>query len=94
MFLIGTKSSLTCHLLDPHLETLLNLMIQNVRKEAEDKVLHATTQLMSHLFKVRGPKIVVKYLPPRVWAASRGGCRPSWRTRLWPRCWSSSHFAR
>ena len=54
------------HLLDPHLEMLLNLMIQNVRKETEIKILHATTQLMSHLFKVRGSKIVVKFLPHEV----------------------------
>ena len=54
------------HLLDPYLEKLLNLMIQNVDKETESKLTHATTQLMAHLFKVRGPKIVVKYLPHEV----------------------------
>ena len=54
------------HLLDPHLETILSLLIVNIRKETEPKILHATTQLMSHLFKVRGSKIVVKYLPHEV----------------------------
>jgi len=54
------------HLLDPHLERILNLMINNVKEDTEPKTLHATTQLMAHLFKVRGPKIVVKYLPHEV----------------------------
>ena len=54
------------HLLDPFLEDFLRLMIENVRLETEVGLMHATTQLMTHLFKVRGPKVVVKYLPHEV----------------------------
>ena len=54
------------HLLDPFLEDFLRLMIGNVRLDTEASLMHATTQLMTHLFKVRGPKVVVKYLPHEV----------------------------
>ena len=54
------------HLLDPFLEEFLGLMIQNIKLDTEARLLHATTQLMTHLFKVRGPKVVVKYLPHEV----------------------------
>ena len=44
------------HLLDPFLEEFLRLMIENIKLDTETSLLHATTQLMTHLFKVRGPK--------------------------------------
>jgi len=54
------------HLLDPHLESILSIMVNQIRGEVKPSLLHATTQLMAHLFKVRGPKVVVKYLPHEV----------------------------
>ena len=55
------------HLLDPHLEPLLNLLVEQIRREEGDScLLHATAALAAHLFKVRGPKVVVKYLPHEV----------------------------
>ena len=54
------------HLLDPHLESLLGLLVDQIRGETSAPLLHATTQLMAHLFKVRGPKVVVRYLPHEV----------------------------
>jgi len=54
------------HLLDPHLESLLGLLVEQVREERSAPLVHATTQLMAHLFKVRGPKVVVRYLPHEV----------------------------
>jgi len=54
------------HLLDPHLESLLGVLVEQIRGEASKQLLHATAQLMAHLFKVRGPKVVVRYLPHEV----------------------------
>ena len=55
------------HLLDPHLERLLELLVVQIRKEeARAPLLHATATLAAHIFKVRGPKVVVKYLPHEV----------------------------
>ena len=54
------------HLLDPHLESLLGVLVDQIRGETSAPLLHATTQLMAHLFKVRGPKVVVGYLPHKV----------------------------
>ena len=55
------------HLLDPHLERLLELLVVQIRKEeATAPLLHATATLAAHIFKVRGPKVVVKYLPHEV----------------------------
>ena len=53
------------HLLDPFLENILSLLIVNIRKDVDTKLLHATTQLMSHLFKVQnifGKNIPFEYL--------------------------------
>jgi len=55
------------HLLDPHLERLLELLVVQIRREeATAPLLHATATLAAHIFKVRGPKVVVKYLPHEV----------------------------
>ena len=54
------------HLLDPFLEEFLRLMIENIKLDTESRLLHATTQLMTHLFKVRGPKVLLKYLSHEV----------------------------
>ena len=54
------------HLLDPHLESLLGVLVEQIRGETNIQLLHATAQLMAHLFKVRGPKVVVRYLPHEV----------------------------
>ena len=55
------------HLLDPHLECLLELLVVQIRREeATAPLLHATATLAAHIFKVRGPKVVVKYLPHEV----------------------------
>jgi len=55
------------HLLDPHLERLLELLVVQIRKEeAGAPLLHATATLAAHIFKVRGPKVVVRYLPHEV----------------------------
>jgi len=54
------------HLLDPHLESLLGVLVEQIRGETNVPLLHATAQLMAHLFKVRGPKVVVRYLPHEV----------------------------
>jgi len=54
------------HLLDPHLEPLLGLLVDQIRRDAAGPLLHATATLTAHLFKVRGPKVVVKYLPHEV----------------------------
>ena len=55
------------HLLDPHLERLLELLVLQIRREeATAPLLHATATLAAHIFKVRGPKVVVKYLPHEV----------------------------
>jgi len=54
------------HLLDPHLESLLGVLVEQIRGETNLQLLHATAQLMAHLFKVRGPKVVVRYLPHEV----------------------------
>ena len=39
------------HLLDPHLESLLGVLIDQIREETNAPLLHATAQLMAHLFK-------------------------------------------
>lgn len=55
------------HLLDPHIEPLLRPLVELVRLEQEAAAtLHATAALVAHLFKVRGPKVVVKFLPHEV----------------------------
>ena len=70
------------HLLDPHLERLLSILVDQVRSvkpaigptgddvtaiaSNQNPLLNASCQMMGHIIKVRGPKVVVRYLPHEV----------------------------
>jgi len=62
------------HLLDPHLDGLLSRLVAKIRgvgagnkSPSDGKVLlNAASQLMAHIIKVRGHKVVVRHLPHEV----------------------------
>jgi hypothetical protein len=55
------------HLLDPHLDTVLNKLISIVRNEESSiELKHATFKYLYIVMKVRGYKVVVTHLPHEV----------------------------
>jgi hypothetical protein len=55
------------HLLDPHLDSILNKLIGIVRNgESSIELKHATFKYLYIIIKVRGYKIVVRHLPHEV----------------------------
>jgi len=54
------------HLIDPHLATILDNLVDKIRKHQTPEQLSITTQLLFHITKVRGYKVVVRHFPHEV----------------------------
>lgn len=55
------------HLIDPHLTDLIQLLVNHILNDDQDQnLVHAASSFASHLVKVRGYKVVVRYLPHEV----------------------------
>lgn len=64
------------HLLDPHLEKILNKFITILRDEnSPPNLKHATFNYMYQIIRVRGYKVVVRHLPHEVGISSLSCCK-------------------